>query len=159
LTNQHFNRKTFNFSNFKHPLTTILFITVVCSLCGADDWELIVVQARAMTLWLEKFVDVSNGIPSVRTFKRVFEALSPQQLNRMLIETAGLWRNERIGAQNLATVRKMILNVLTQLAPLTSLIRGLRQAICFASFVAKVMTLASSRILHFASLAIASKGG
>jgi hypothetical protein len=70
--------------NFKHPLTTILFITVVCSLCGSDDWELIVVQARTMTAWLAKFVDVSNGIPSVRTFKRVFEMLNPQQLDSML---------------------------------------------------------------------------
>ena len=25
--------------NFLHPLTSILFVTVVCSLCGADDWE------------------------------------------------------------------------------------------------------------------------
>lgn len=81
--------------NFKHPLTTILFITVICSLCGADDWELIVVQARAMTAWLAKFVDVSNGIPSVRTFKRVFEALSPLQLNRMLIEATSLCREKK----------------------------------------------------------------
>ena len=81
--------------NFKHPLPTILFITVVCSLCGADDWELIVVQAGAMTEWLSKFVDVSNGIPSVRTFKRVFEALSPQQLNRVLIEATSLCREKK----------------------------------------------------------------
>jgi hypothetical protein len=44
--------------NFIHPLTTVLFITVVCSLCGADDWEVIVIQARAMVGWLKQFVDI-----------------------------------------------------------------------------------------------------
>ena len=34
--------------NFCYPLSTILFITVVCSLCGSNDWETIVVQANAM---------------------------------------------------------------------------------------------------------------
>jgi predicted transposase YbfD/YdcC len=83
--------------NFEHPLVTILFITIVCSLCGADEWEIIVVQARAMAPWLAKFVDVSNGIPSVRTFKRVFESLNPQQLENILREVADLWREKRAG--------------------------------------------------------------
>jgi hypothetical protein len=43
--------------------------------------------------------------------------------------------------------------------PLTSLIRELRRTICFASVVAKVVTLASSRISHFVHLAYAAKGG
>ena len=38
--------------NFKHPLTTILFITIVCSLCGANDWEIVVMQANSMGDWL-----------------------------------------------------------------------------------------------------------
>ncbi len=80
--------------NFKHPLTTILFTTLICSLCGADEWELIVVQAKAMIPWLAKFVDVSNGIPCARTFKRVFEVLLPQHLNELLREIANLWRDK-----------------------------------------------------------------
>ncbi len=83
--------------NFKHPLTTILFTTIICSLCGADDWETIVLQARAMTDWLGKFVDVSQGIPCVRTFKRVFEALSPQQMEGLLMGIANLWREKKEG--------------------------------------------------------------
>ena len=69
--------------NFRHPLTTILFITVVCSLCGSNDWETIVIQANAMKDWLSKFVDMSNGVPCVRTFIRLFNVLQPESLNKI----------------------------------------------------------------------------
>jgi hypothetical protein len=55
--------------NFKHPLTTILFITIVCSLCGANDWKVIVIQAQAMRNWLSQYVDLSQGTPCVMTPK------------------------------------------------------------------------------------------
>lgn len=74
--------------NFRHPLTTILFITVVCSLCGSNDWETIVVQANAMKEWLSKFVDMSNGVPCVRTFIRLFNVLQPESLNKVLSTVA-----------------------------------------------------------------------
>lgn len=66
--------------NFNHPLTTILFITIVCSLCGADDWEAITLQANSMKDWLAQFVDMKNGIPCVRTFKRVFSIMNPKRI-------------------------------------------------------------------------------
>jgi predicted transposase YbfD/YdcC len=75
--------------NFRHPLTSILFTTVVCSLCGSDDWETIVIQANAMKGWLGQFVDMSNGVPCVRTFTRVFSLLKPEELNRVLCVVAG----------------------------------------------------------------------
>ncbi len=74
--------------NFRHPLSTILFITVVCSLCGSNDWETIVVQANAMKDWLACFVDVSQGIPCSRTFKRLFSIISPAELNEILARIA-----------------------------------------------------------------------
>jgi len=80
--------------NFRHPLTTILFITVVCSLCGSNDWETIVIQANAMKEWLGKFVDMSNGVPSVRTFIRLFNVLQPESLNRVLLTIANTLGNK-----------------------------------------------------------------
>lgn len=76
--------------NFLHPLTSILFTTIVCTLCGADDWEAIVVQANlpSMKVWLSKYVDMSNGVPSVKTFKRVFSCLNPAELNNALTAVA-----------------------------------------------------------------------
>jgi predicted transposase YbfD/YdcC len=42
-------------------------------------------------------VDVSNGIPCVKTFKRTFEALNPKQLDEMLREVTSLWREKKKG--------------------------------------------------------------
>jgi predicted transposase YbfD/YdcC len=81
--------------NFSHPLTTILFITIVSSLCGANNWELIVVQAEAMSEWISQYVDLSGGIPCARTFKRVFEALCPDAMERMLIRVMELMREKK----------------------------------------------------------------
>ena len=72
--------------NFCHPLSKILFIAVVCILCGSNDWETIVIQANAMQDWLAKFVDMSTGVPSTRTFTRVFSALNPKELNQVLVD-------------------------------------------------------------------------
>lgn len=83
--------------NFKHPLTTILFITVVCSLCGANDWEVIVIQAQAMRNWLSQYVDLSQGIPCVRTFKRVFESICPNKMEAMLIDVMEILREKKSG--------------------------------------------------------------
>jgi predicted transposase YbfD/YdcC len=80
--------------NFRHPLTTILFITVVCSLCGSNDWETIVIQANAMKEWLSRFVDMSNGVPCVRTFIRVFNVLQPESLNKVLLTIANALGNK-----------------------------------------------------------------
>ena len=76
--------------NFLHSLVSVLFITTVCSLCGANDWETIVVQAKGMNSWLLKFVDLTHGIPNVRTFKRVFEALDPTKIEAMLLDVMSL---------------------------------------------------------------------
>jgi predicted transposase YbfD/YdcC len=83
--------------NFNHSLTTVLFITIVCSLCGSNDWEAIVVQANAMKDWLSKFVDLSNGIPCVRTFKRVFSLLCPAEMENVLMKIMELLRQKKEG--------------------------------------------------------------
>ena len=81
--------------NFKHPLTSVLFITIVCSLCGANDWEIIVVQAQAMKDWLSRYIDLSEGIPCVRTFKRVFEGICPDKMEKMLIDVMDILRERK----------------------------------------------------------------
>ncbi|MDB2614349.1 ISAs1 family transposase [Chlamydiales bacterium] len=87
--------------NFLHPLATILFITTVCSLCGANDWETIVVQAQGMSGWLSRFVDLSEGVPSVRTFKRLFESLNPAEIESMLMHVMELM-NKKSGSNTIS---------------------------------------------------------
>jgi predicted transposase YbfD/YdcC len=76
--------------NFLHPLTSILFMTTVCSLCGSDDWEAVALQARSMKDWLGKYIDLTNGVPCVKTFKRTFEMLNPSHIESMLRSTMSL---------------------------------------------------------------------
>jgi len=83
--------------NFKHPLVTILFITIVCSLCGADDWEAIVLQANSMRDWLAKYVDIINGVPCVKTFKRVFATLAPEGLEKIQRSLIELLKEKKSG--------------------------------------------------------------
>ncbi|MEX0962062.1 MAG: ISAs1 family transposase [Simkaniaceae bacterium] len=83
--------------NFKHPLTTILFITIVCSLCGADDWEAIVLQANSMSDWLAQYVDMTNGVPCVKTFKRVFATLDPDGLEKIQRTLTELIKEKKSG--------------------------------------------------------------
>lgn len=41
-----------------------------------------------MKEWLGKFVDMSNGLPCVRTFIRLFKVLQPESLNKVLLTVA-----------------------------------------------------------------------
>lgn len=70
--------------NFRYSLVTIIFISLLGVLCGAKDWEEIVQCAEGMIDWIGKYVDVSNGIPSVKTIKRLMSLIPTESLNRLL---------------------------------------------------------------------------
>lgn len=81
--------------NFQHSLTSIVFIVIVSSLCGADDWSIIETLAISMKDWIARFVDVSSGIPSAHTIERVFSLISPEQMEQTLIEVMGLLKEKK----------------------------------------------------------------
>lgn len=70
--------------NFRHSLVTIIFVSLVGVLCGAKDWEEIVQAANGMIDWIGKHVDISSGIPSSRTLKRVMGLIPTISLERLL---------------------------------------------------------------------------
>lgn len=70
--------------NFRHSLVSMLFISLVGVLCGAKDWEEIEQCAEGMIDWIGTYVDVSNGIPSSKTLKRVMSIISEKTLNMIL---------------------------------------------------------------------------
>jgi hypothetical protein len=47
--------------NFQYSLTSIVFIVIVTTLCGADDWPVIADVAESMKPWIAQFVDLSSG--------------------------------------------------------------------------------------------------
>jgi predicted transposase YbfD/YdcC len=62
----------------QHPLLNILFIALAAQICGAEGWEAMVSFAQAKRPWLESVLDLSAGVPSADTLRRVFAALEPQ---------------------------------------------------------------------------------
>jgi predicted transposase YbfD/YdcC len=80
--------------SFCHSLTSVLFMTLIAVLCGASDWEQIVVSCEGMRDWLAKYVDMSSGIPCERTFKNIFNALKPEALESALREFSSLLREK-----------------------------------------------------------------
>lgn len=62
-----------------HTLLDIVAITLLASMCGADDWPEVEVFGRTREPWLRTFLELPNGIPSHDTFARVFGLLERQQ--------------------------------------------------------------------------------
>lgn len=64
----------------KHPLVSILIISVLATICGAEGWSDIAEYGRRKSLWLKEFIDLPHGVPSEDTFARVLSRLRPEAL-------------------------------------------------------------------------------
>lgn len=72
-------------SNFqRYSLTSMIFMTTVAIICGATDWTKVVLMSYGMIEWLGKYVDMSNGVPTERTFKKVFNMIRPEVMEDLL---------------------------------------------------------------------------
>jgi predicted transposase YbfD/YdcC len=69
----------------KHQFTDILVIAILAIIAGAQGWEDIENYGISKQQWLEKFLALPNGIPSDDTFRRVFEFIDPEALNRCFL--------------------------------------------------------------------------
>jgi predicted transposase YbfD/YdcC len=69
----------------KHQLTDILVIAILAVIAGAQGWEDIENYGISKQQWLEEFLVLPNGIPSDDTFRRVFEFINPEELNRCFL--------------------------------------------------------------------------
>ena len=72
-----------------YPLQEILFVALVAVICGAISYQQIVTFGEEQIKWFKKFFPFENGIPSHDTFRRVFELLDPNSLEksyRLVIE-------------------------------------------------------------------------
>lgn len=68
----------------RHKLVDVLVIALCGFLAGCEGWVDVELFGISKRKWLEKFLELPNGIPSHDTFGRVFALLDPQQLTRML---------------------------------------------------------------------------
>jgi predicted transposase YbfD/YdcC len=81
--------------NFQYSLTSIVFIVIVTTLCGADDWPVIADVAESMKPWIAQFVDLSSGTPSAHTIERVFSLISPERMEKIFIEIMGILKEKK----------------------------------------------------------------
>lgn len=64
----------------KHRLDTIVVLSLLAVICGADSIVAIEEFGKAKRAWLETFLDMSGGVPSHDTIGRVFAGLNPRAL-------------------------------------------------------------------------------
>ena len=58
-----------------HPVLTVIGIAVLAIIAGGKGWEDMELYGQCKKSWLSKCLDLSNGVPSADTFRRVFERL------------------------------------------------------------------------------------
>lgn len=76
-------------ANARHYLTDILVIAILAVMCGLDDYPGIVEYGRDEHDWLKTFLRLPHGIPSISTFRRVFAALKPAVLLKLMQRWSG----------------------------------------------------------------------
>lgn len=79
---------------FRYSLTSVLFMTLVGYLCGANEWHKIVILCESLNGWLADYVDMSHGVPCERTFKNIFNAVDPKAMESALRDLASLIRKK-----------------------------------------------------------------
>lgn len=67
--------------NFRHFLVDVLAISVLATLCGADDFEEIALFGQQKYAVLCRYLALPHGVPAVDTFRRVFERLDVARFN------------------------------------------------------------------------------
>lgn len=71
----------------KHKLLDILFIVISGVICGCNTWEEVHLWSIAdmNIVWLEKYIQLKNGIPSLSTIGRLFDIINPKQFEKCFI--------------------------------------------------------------------------
>lgn len=68
----------------KHNLGSILFVGLCGVLSGCESWSDIEDYCETKFEWLSSYVDLTNGVPSEWTFRRVFTLLDPAHMEHIL---------------------------------------------------------------------------
>ena len=71
--------------NLRHPLVDVLVLGFCGVLCGCEDFVEVETFGRKKADFFRRFLELPEGIPSHDTFRRVFQAVCPQALQRCLI--------------------------------------------------------------------------
>lgn len=78
----------------EHAFLSIVLIAILATLGGATGWEDIEVYAESHQQWLESILELKHGIPHADTYRRVFEQINPEALQRCFLG----WVNQVVEA-------------------------------------------------------------
>lgn len=78
-----------------HPLPTLLFTTLCAVLCDSRSWLDVHDFCETKKSWLEQYVDLSKGVPSPWTFRRLFIILDPAVIENFLLYSTQCLKGER----------------------------------------------------------------
>ena len=71
--------------NKLHKMTDILLIGILSVICGAETWKQMVEFANSKEVFLRKFLELPNGIPSEDTINRLFSSIDSSQFENCFI--------------------------------------------------------------------------
>lgn len=80
-------------SKVLHSLVDIVFIAIVATVAGADDWESMQFFAQDNIDWFRKYIPLTNGVPSHDTIERVFKQINPKIFMKCFMEWTQLVAN------------------------------------------------------------------
>jgi len=68
----------------KHRLLDIVFIVVSAVISGCNEWKEIKwwTELEVNQKWLRKYIELSNGVPSLSTIGRLFNIIAPVQFEK-----------------------------------------------------------------------------
>ena len=69
----------------EHPLLSIVMIAILAVIGGATGWEEIQIYGESHVAWLRTFLSLPAGIPTADTYRRIFQRLDPQALERCFL--------------------------------------------------------------------------
>ena len=64
----------------KYKIWDVIVVTFLAILANCNDWEEIQWFGESNKSWLRKFLLLSGGIPSAKTYERIFSILNPKEL-------------------------------------------------------------------------------
>jgi predicted transposase YbfD/YdcC len=67
-----------------HPLFNVLVMALCGAITGVNGWDDLAFFARVRREWFARMLEMPHGTPSADTFRRVFEALDPRELEGAL---------------------------------------------------------------------------
>jgi predicted transposase YbfD/YdcC len=68
-----------------YPFINVVMIAICAVICGADDFVAIAEFGRKKRGWLEKFLDLKDGIPSHDRFNAILAAVKPAEFEKCLL--------------------------------------------------------------------------